>query len=482
MRASLLRRQPPTFAISRMPVPPTPPAHSASELSWETTLWESVGHLQTLIRLDTVNPPGNEISVARYLDDVLRGAGIETWLDEPATGRASLIARIRGTGAERPILLMAHMDVVGVEREKWTMQPFGGEILDGRIHGRGAIDDKGMLAANLQVMLIVRRAIEAGAPPPSRDIVFLATSDEETGGIFGIDWVLANRRELIDAEFALNEGGRVRVVDGRTLYCAVQCAEKVPHNVVVTARGPGGHAAIPLADNAIARLARAVATIAAHREPLELSPITRTFFSQLSAVWPDRAVRRAMADICADDARLAERGARALRRIPSFDAVVRNGISPTLVAGGTRSNVIPTEATATLNVRTLPGNAIEALVERLRAVVDDPDVAMHVRSSGGDAPPSPLDSPMYEAIAEEVRALEPGAITVPYLSTGATDSAALRRAGIACYGLLPFPLTQEEEDRMHGHDERLGVEALGFGVRLVTGVVARVARASIAAP
>ena len=465
--------------MSRMPLSPTPPVRLPRELSWESTLRESVGHLQTLIRLDTVNPPGNEITAARYLDGVLRGAGIETWLDEPAPGRASLIARIRGTGTQRPILLMAHMDVVGVEPEKWTMQPFGGEILDGHLYGRGAIDDKGMLAANLQAMLIVRRAIEAGAPPPSRDIVFLATSDEETGGIFGIDWVLANRRELIDAEFALNEGGRVRVVDGRTLYCAVQCAEKVPHNVVVTARGPGGHAAIPLEGNAIARLARALALIAAHREPLELSPITRTFFHELSGIWPDRAVRRAMADVCADDPAQAERGARALQALPSFDAVVRNGISPTLVAGGTRSNVIPTEATATLNIRTLPGSGIQELLGRLRALVDDPDVTMHVRASGDEASPSPLDSPMYQAITEELRALEPGAITVPYLSTGATDSATLRRAGIACYGLLPFPLTQDDEDRMHGHDERLGVEALGFGVRLVTRVVARVARATI---
>ncbi|MEO7964403.1 MAG: M20/M25/M40 family metallo-hydrolase, partial [Gemmatimonadaceae bacterium] len=289
---------------------------------WEPILWETVAHLQTLIRLDSVNPPGNEMVVARYLDDVLRGAGMETWLDEPVAGRASLIARIRGTGAERPLLLMAHMDVVGVEKEKWTMQPFGAEILDGQIYGRGAIDDKGMLATNLETMLLVRRAIDAGAPLPTRDIIFLATSDEETGGVFGIDWVMENRRALIDAEFALNEGGRVRIVGGRTLYCAVQCAEKVPHNVTVTARGPGGHAAIPLEGNAIARLARALSAIHLHREPFALSPITHTFFRQLAAVWPEPEVRRAMRDVSADDPKRVARGARALKRIPSFDAVV----------------------------------------------------------------------------------------------------------------------------------------------------------------
>lgn len=445
-------------------------------------LWETVAHLQTLIRLETVNPPGNEMVVARYLDDVLRGAGIETWLDEPTEGRASLIARIRGSGRERPILLMAHMDVVGVEKEKWTMQPFGGEILDGFIYGRGAIDDKGMLAVNLQTMLIVRRALDNGAALPSRDIIFLATSDEETGGIYGIDWILENRRALIDAEFALNEGGRIRVVEGETLYCAVQCAEKVPHNVIVTARGPGGHAAIPLEGNCVARLARALAVVASHVEPLQLSPITRTFFRELGNVWPDAKVRRAMRDISDDDPTRIARGARALKRIPSFDAVLRNGISPTLISGGTRSNVIPTEATATLNIRTLPGEEISELLGRLRTAINDSDVTLHVRASGDDAESSPIDSPMYRAIAGAATELAPGLITVPYLSTGATDSASLRRAGIACYGVLPFPLTQEDEDRMHGHDERVGVSSLGFGVRLVAGIVSRVTGASLGTP
>ncbi|MEO7965009.1 MAG: M20/M25/M40 family metallo-hydrolase, partial [Gemmatimonadaceae bacterium] len=199
----------------------------------------------------------------------------------------------------------------------------------------------------------------------------------------------------------------------------------------------------------------------------------------LAAVWPEPEVRRAMRDVSADDPKRVARGARALKRIPSFDAVVRNGISQTLIAGGTRSNVIPTEATATLNIRTLPGSEISELLGRLRLAIDDPDVSLHVRASGDDADPSPIDSPLYRAIADEARALEPGLVTVPYLSTGATDSATLRRAGIACYGLLPFPLTQEDEDRMHGHDERVSVESLGFGVRLVARVVARVAGASL---
>lgn len=439
----------------------------------DPVLAETVAHLQAMIRLDTSNPPGNEIAVARYLEGVLRAEGVETWLDEPAEGRAAFIARVRGDGSRRPLLLMAHMDVVGVEAAKWSTPPFGAEIRDGVLYGRGAIDDKGMLACNLMAMLLVRRAIVESGTRPARDLVLLATSDEETGGSFGIDWVLEHRRDLIDAEFALNEGGRVRVVDGRPLYAAVQCAEKVPHNVIVTARGPGGHAAIPHAGNAITRLAAALARITAHQEPLLLSPVTRTFFEELAAVWPDAAQRRAMGDVASDDPARVTRGARTLSRVPSLNAVLRNGISPTLISGGIRANVIPTEAEATLNIRTLPGERIEDVVERLRALVGDPDVSFRVRASGDDAPSSPIDSPMYRAIADSVAALDGRLRTVPYLSTGATDSATLRKAGIPCYGILPFPLTQEDEDRMHGHDERVPLDSLAFGTRLVHAIVTR---------
>jgi acetylornithine deacetylase/succinyl-diaminopimelate desuccinylase-like protein len=430
-------------------------------------------HLQALIRIDSSNPPGNELAVARYLDDVLRAEGIETWLDEPAPGRGSLIARIAGDGSERPILLMAHMDVVGVEAQKWSVPPFGGEVRDGYVYGRGAIDDKGMLACLLHAMVLVRRAVAAGGPVPSRDVVLLATADEEAGGIFGIDWVMANRRSLVEAEFALNEGGRVRVVDGVPLYAAVQCAEKVPHNVIVRATGSGGHASVPHPGNAIARLAAALARIGTHVEPLQLSEVTRGFVQALSTVWPDASQRSAMADLASGDPAREQRGEASLRAVPAMDAILRNGISPTLVSGGTRANVIPTEAEATLNIRTLPGERIDDLVDRLRALVDDDAVTFRVKSSGDDAPPSPVHSPMYRAIADSVRELAPQVLTVPYLSTGATDSAVLRLAGIPCYGLLPFPLTQDDEDRMHGHDERVSLESLDFGARLVHRIVER---------
>lgn len=449
----------------------------ASLPDWEGALWEAIAHLQTLIRLDTVNPPGNEIGVARYLDDVLRGAGIETTLLEPAPGRAALIARLRGSGRARPFLLMAHMDVVGVERDKWTTNPFGGEVLDGYVYGRGAIDDKGMLAVLLQVLLLLRRHVVDAGGALDRDVVLLATSDEEGGGSYGIDWLVAHHAALIDAEFALNEGGRLRSTDGRLAYAAVQCAEKTSHVVRVVAHGPSGHASVPRPDNALNVLARAVDRIARHREPVVLTPVTRQFFAGLAPLAPDETQRAAMRDVSSDDPARIAAGAAVLATHPALDAVLRNGISPTMLSGGIRTNVIPAEGAAALNVRTLPGASIEELLGRLREEVGDDRVTIDLVSRGAEAPASPTDGAPLLAIREAVSALAPGVPTLPYLSTGATDSAALRRLGVQAYGLLPFPLDPGDEARMHGHDERVPIASIDFGLNLVYDVVRRVAAA-----
>lgn len=442
---------------------------------WDAVARETTEHLQRMIRINTVNPPGNEMPVARYLDETLRGAGIDTFLFEPAPDRAAFVARIAGNGTRRPVILMAHMDVVGVEREHWSVDPFAGEIRDGYLYGRGAIDDKGMLAANLETMLLLKRHVVDAGHTLSRDVIFVANSDEEAHGEYGMGWLIANHRELIDAEFALNEGGRTRIVHGKPLYVAVQNTEKVPHTVTMTARGPGGHASVPLAGNALARLGRALAAIGRYKEPVLVTPTTRAFFGQLATVWPAVHERRAMADIASRDASRVRRGARVLGTIPVFDAVLRNGISATMLSGGIRSNVIPTEVTATLNIRTLPGQSIDGVVMRLRRVVDDPDVEFTVTARGDDAPPSDFSSPMFTAIADAVSELAPSMVTVPYLSTGATDSARLRQLGIQAYGVLPFPMDQDDEDRMHGNDERIPLASLAFGTRLIYGAIRRVA-------
>jgi acetylornithine deacetylase/succinyl-diaminopimelate desuccinylase-like protein len=454
----------------------TSAAAQSSAPEWGRVEAETVEHLQRMIRMNTVNPPGNEITVARYLDSTFRAAGIESRLFEPAPGRGAVVARLAGSGARRPVLLMGHMDVVGVEREHWSVDPFAAEIKGGYLYGRGAIDDKGMLAANLQTMLLLKRHVVDAGGTLSRDVVFVANADEEAGGDFGMGWLLEHHPELVRAEFALNEGGRTRVVAGKPLYVAVQNTEKVPHVLTVTARGPGGHASVPLAGNAIARLGRAMAAIGAHREPVQLTPTTRRFFGDLSARWPDAGERRAMADVASRDSARVQRGARVLARTPVFDAVLRTGISLTMVNGGIRSNVIPTEATATVNVRTLPGASVDAVVARLRRAVADPLVEIAVAERGEDAPASNFESALFTAIAEAARALDPSLAVVPYLSTGATDSARLRKLGMQAFGVLPFPMNQDDEDRMHGNDERVPLASLHFGTRLVYGTIFNVTR------
>jgi acetylornithine deacetylase/succinyl-diaminopimelate desuccinylase-like protein len=439
-----------------------------------------VAHLQRLIRFRTVNPPGDELALARWLASVLAAEGIEHELYETAPDRAAIVARLRGRGPGGPLLLLAHSDVVGVEAEHWTVDPFAGEVRDGWLYGRGAIDDKGMLAVNLQTMLLLKRLVVDAGLPLERDVVFVATPDEETGSEWGLAWLLAHHPDVLAAEYALNEGGRVRVVDGHPLYAAVQTAEKVPHLLAVAAEGPSGHASVPLPDNAILRLGRALAAIGAHAEPLRLTPTTEAFFRLLAAVWPDAAVAAAMADLTSGDAGRRDTGERRLRVDPMLDAVLRTGISPVRVAGGVRDNVIPADATALLNVRTLPGEPIDDVAARLQAAVADDRVRVTVAHRGDDAPASPVDGALYAALAGSLKALRPELAVVPYLSTGATDNARLRRAGIATYGILPFPLAPADEARMHGHDERVSVDGLAFGLRVVFGAVARLACPAVA--
>ncbi|MDB4881894.1 MAG: hypothetical protein JWL95_660 [Gemmatimonadetes bacterium] len=449
---------------------------TAQEPDWSSARQETLAHLQTMIRMNTVNPPGAELQVARFLDSTLRAEGIETHLFEPTPGRGALVARIKGNGSKQPVLIMGHMDVVGVERAHWSVDPFAAEIKDGYLYGRGAIDDKGMLAANLETMLLLKRNVIDKGGTLSRDVIFVANSDEEQSGEWGMGWLIANHPELIKAEFALNEGGRVRIVGGKRLYVAVQNTEKVPHTVTVTAHGPGGHASIPLPGNAILRLGRALARISEHREPVQVNATTREFFTRLGQIWPKADERAAMADVATKDTRRIQRGSRVLARIPVFDAVLRNGISATIIQGGIRGNVIPTEAMATLNVRTLPDQSIDSVVKRLEREVNDSLVDFAITTRGHDAPASDFSSPMFGAIRESALALDPQLATVPYLSTGATDSARLRAWGMQAFGLLPFPMNQDDEDRMHGNDERIPLASLEFGTKLIYGAIARVAR------
>ena len=438
---------------------------------------EAMDHLRRLIALDTQNPPGNEVLVARYFESVLRGVpGVETRVLDPGDGRANFIARLRATNPiRRAVLVMGHMDVVGVDAAKWTTPPFQATERDGYVYGRGAIDDKGMLAATLAAL----RQLAAGRDRLDRDIVLLGTAAEE-GGDQGIERVIAQHFDLIkDAEFALNEGGRVRIRDGRIYTINVQVTEKLSYVVDATATGTSGHGSVPLPDNAIAALGRALARVHEARAPVRLNAVTREYFEGLGQVEQDARMREAMLAIAAArDQASIDKAAEILSEDPRYSAVLRTGVSLTMIDGGIRSNVIPSGATATLNVRVLPEGDIEHDVAEMNRLGAEPQVTFTLRGKPYASPPvSPTSSGLYQALKNAGEAMAPGVIVTPFMSTGATDGSALRAAGIPTYGILPLPLTADDELRMHGDNERAPVPALGWAAeylyRVLTGVSGR---------
>ena len=419
-------------------------------------------YLSRLIALDTQNPPGNEILAARYLESVLKGiAGVETHVLDPGDGRANFIARLRAVKPSRgAVLVMGHMDVVGADATKWMSPPFQATERDGYIYGRGAIDDKGAIAATVTAF----RQLAAIRDRLDRDVILLGTAAEE-GGDQGIERVLANHFELIkDAEFALNEGGRIRLRAGRVHTINIQTTEKLSYVVAAEATGTSGHGSVPLPDSAIAALGRALARVHEAKFPVRLNATTREYFRGLSRVEQNPRMREAMRTIAAarDQATIDE-AAAVLSQEPTHNAVLRTGVSLTMISGGIRTNIIPSSATATLNVRVLPEGDIEAEVAELNRIGAEPQVTFTLRGKPQTAPPaSPASTPLYQAMTAAGAVMAPDASVIPFMSTGGTDGAVLRAAGIPTYGILPMPLTADDEMRMHGDNERVPVEALGW--------------------
>jgi acetylornithine deacetylase/succinyl-diaminopimelate desuccinylase-like protein len=433
-------------------------------------------HLDRLIRLDTQNPPGRERLTATYLDSVFRTIpGVTTTIIDVGDGRANFVARLRAPNATRkPVLIMGHMDVVGADPAKWITPPFEPTIRDGYMYGRGTIDDKGMLAAATTAVAM----LAANRDALTRDIIFLGTASEE-GGEVGIDWVVEKNFDLIrDAEFALNEGGRVRVQDGRIRSVNIQTTEKVPYNVQAKATGPSGHGSVPLKDNALAALARAVNRVHAWKAPVRLNETTRLYFARLAQIEQVPAMKAAMVQISSPRATAAQINAAALvlEKEPLHNAVLRTGQSLTLMDGGIRTNVIPSEGTANFNVRTLPADDITVIVKEMNRVGAEKQVVFELQGTPAVAPqPSPVSTALYQSMERAAKAMSPTTVVIPFMSTGATDGALLRSKGIPTYGILPFPLIMEDELRMHGDNERVPVAALGWAAeylyRVLEGVV-----------
>jgi len=449
-----------------------PPVASPSpaQLNLGTLPAEAQAWLADLIRIDTSNPPGNELAAANYIATVLRKENIPTEVLEIAPGRGVVVARLQAgplPDPSRALLLLGHLDVVGVDPSKWSVDAFGGVVKDGYLYGRGAIDDKGMVAANLAAFIGLKRA---GARL-TRDLIFLAAADqEESGASAGIRVVIDKYWDKIACAFALNEGGRVLLEDGKTQYVGVQASEKVTYNVSVIAAGTAGHGSVPRADNALVHLAAAVEKIAAYRAPVQPTTLTRRYFERLAAIEDEETARSMRA--LETPQRLELAAGRLSEMSPVWSSMLRDSVAPTQLRAGVHSNIVPSEAWANLNVRLLPGNSIDPLVAQLQKAVNDPQIRFAVAPGRGvSAPPSSTESELFQAIERVVPQQFPGAIVVPFLSAAATDSAELRLRNVQALGLMPFPLTEADEQRVHGGDERLPLASFRTGVEFLYRVV-----------
>ena len=350
--------------------------------------------LVELLRVDTSNPPGNEGGIANLLAPRFKALGFEIdIIQTPQEGKAHLVARLRGNGSKRPVLIAAHADVVGVEREKWTVDPFAGVIKDGYVFGRGAIDFKGGMAvfARAAMMLAERKV------PLDRDVIFLAEADEESGR-YGTRWLAAEHWDKIDCEFALNEGGWImKGVGGRVRYVSISTADKIPVQITVTAKGTSTHASMPRPDNAIFSLSRALAKVADYETPLTLTPSTRRFFQTLAKT-SQPPMSRHFSDVVSGDVARVRRGDKEISKDPLLHALMRTTLAPVLLNAGFRGNVIPGSAEATINARLIPGTNPDDVVRELTRVIGDSAVEVRLASPNAAAnfgAPSPENTDLY---------------------------------------------------------------------------------------
>ena len=434
---------------------------------------EAQGWLADLIKINTSNPPGNEEAAAKYVVGVLEKEGLKPELLELTPGRCAVVARLRSAAVADPskaLLLVAHLDTVPVEKSRWSVDPFGAVVKDGYLYGRGAIDDKGMVAANLAVFVALKRS----ATRLNRDVIFLATADEEAGGDASVKMLIAKYWDKFAAGFAINEGGNVFVKNGKVQYVGVQASEKVAANIAVIAHGTSGHASQPTKDNPVVHLAAAIAKIGTYSAPVHFTSIVRRYFEGLAGLEDDEIAKwmRSM--------ETQDRGEHAQRVIseasPLWNAMLRDTIAPTVLTAGIANNVIPAEARANLNVRLLPGNTIDTVLNDLNKLVDDPAVKLEVQPNAGlAAPPSSLESDFYGVVTKVTSQEFAGAPALPFQSTWLTDSAQLRLHNVQAYGLVPFPLTQDDLKRMHGDDERIPLASFAKGIEVLARIVAEFA-------
>jgi acetylornithine deacetylase/succinyl-diaminopimelate desuccinylase-like protein len=424
---------------------------------WSQINGETLRHFQELVRIDSSDPPGNETRVAEYVQKTLEAGGIQAALLAKDPARANVVARLKGNGSKRPLLIMGHSDVVRVDPSKWTFPPFSATLKDGYVYGRGTLDDKSDLVAAMMTMLLLKRR----NTPLDRDVIFVSEAGEEASTGPGIEYLVNEHWKEIEAEFCLAEAGGVRLKNGQARYALIETTEKQPKAARLIAKGPAGHGSRPLRTNALVHLAKAVETIAAWDPPMRFNDTTRDYFEKLTAISsPEDAARfRGLFD---------PQKAAAIRQYlaehdPISYSMLHTSISPNIIKAGYQVNVIPSEAEATLDIRALPGENMGAFYDMMRKVINDPAIELvpETMNQRPGAPPSRLDSDAYRAIAAAYKSIY-GVASIPLMSTGATDMAFLRAKGVECYGV--GAMVDEEDGPKgfgpHSDQERILEEAV----------------------
>ena len=439
-------------------------------VDWERLRPEILERYRALVQIDTT--AGRETLAVDYLKRVLEAEGIPTMTFALDPARANLVARLKGNGSKRPLLILAHTDVVGVQREKWPVDPFGAVIKDGYIWGRGSKDDKPVLAANLITMLMLKRL----GVQLDRDVIFLAESGEEADltGV-GINYMVREHFAEIEAEFAMTEGGGATIDGTRVSRVNIGTAEKLPARVRLVANGIAGHGSAPRLDNALVHLAAAVEKVGRWETPMRLNDTTRTYFEKMANISsPERAaIYKAL--LGATTAATAERFLR--EHSPGEYSMLRTSVVPTILKAGVGANVIPSEAEATLDIRALPDEDVDGFYAEMAKVIADPAVKIvPIPQARPRSPASRLDTEMYRVMEKVAGTMYPGAAVLPSMSTGASDQAQLRAKGIQSYGIGPASTESDALDYpAHGDVERLAESSLYPFVQYVWNVVTEIA-------
>jgi acetylornithine deacetylase/succinyl-diaminopimelate desuccinylase-like protein len=411
-------------SAARQPAPP----------DWPAVQDETIRHFQAVLKLDTSNPPGNERLAAEYIKQIFDKEGIPSQIVSNNPDRSNLIARLKGNGRKRPLLIMGHTDVVTVDAAKWTHPPFSATRDGGYVYCRGAVDDKDNLTAALMTMLLLKRL----NVPLDRDVIFVAEAGEEGTTSVGIQFLVNEHLGDLEAEYCLAEGGSVTRINGDVRYATIQTLEKRSRGIELIARGIAGHGSVPLKSNAIVHLAAAVARIGEWRPDIRLNDTTRGYFTKLAELSPPETARHYRGVLAADPAARKAADDWLFDNEPRHASMLRTSVSPNIFTGGYRTNVIPSEAKASLDVRMVPDEDADRFLEQMKRIVNDP--ALEVRFTGPFSRPagadSRLDSEAFKAIERSVTAIYK-VPTLPVMSTGATDMAFLRAKGIQCFGIGP---------------------------------------------